>query len=411
MKRTSLRWTFFVTLLLFAVPLYADQAVNINTADKAVLMTLTGIGEVKAQAIIDYRNANGPFSKIEDIMNVSGIGTATFNNIKDHITVESISVPNTTEPQVQETQPPLQIQPEQGGGAAPTPRLAVRITGENRSIVGAGSFWGGEAYGIDDEPLGQGIRYLWNFGDGATVEGRRVFHAYAYPGKYAVLLTVAQGYSSASNLIAVEAVLGNIIFAAEGDGSLTVYNKSDQNINIGLWSLVQGAEAFVIPENTFVLAGEGVRFSPLVTKIVGTLDADLLYPNGMQAMSATVGGNSPLRGERVSAPPKSASSGYADLPAGKSAEVLAPPLGKPHPSVISPQPSESVAFSEENTAAAAKNDVSSSLWLSLAGLALVIAVGVAGTWYARPSYAKTTEGGSSGLETALTADEFEITTQ
>ncbi|KKW36355.1 MAG: uptake protein [Candidatus Adlerbacteria bacterium GW2011_GWA2_54_12] len=207
MKRTSLRWTFFVTLLLFAVPLYADQAVNINTADKAVLMTLTGIGEVKAQAIIDYRNANGPFSKIEDIMNVSGIGTATFNNIKDHITVESISVPNTTEPQVQETQPPLQIQPEQGGGAAPTPRLAVRITGENRSIVGAGSFWGGEAYGIDDEPLGQGIRYLWNFGDGATVEGRRVFHAYAYPGKYAVLLTVAQGYSSASNLIAVEAVL------------------------------------------------------------------------------------------------------------------------------------------------------------------------------------------------------------
>src|SRR3989338_6804435 len=66
---------------------FADHAVNINTADQDTLMILTGIGEVKARAIIDHRDANGPFATIEDIQNVSGIGEVTFNSIKGHIVV------------------------------------------------------------------------------------------------------------------------------------------------------------------------------------------------------------------------------------------------------------------------------------------------------------------------------------
>ncbi|MCR4688332.1 MAG: helix-hairpin-helix domain-containing protein [Saccharofermentans sp.] len=62
------------------------QKVNINTADKDQLMTLPGIGEVTANAIISYREDN-VFSSIEDIKNVTGIGDAKFNNIKDYITV------------------------------------------------------------------------------------------------------------------------------------------------------------------------------------------------------------------------------------------------------------------------------------------------------------------------------------
>src|SRR3989344_5841203 len=82
--RISLCALLFLLIAPFA---FADHAVSINSADKAALTTLTGIGEVKAQAIIDYRNANGPFANIEDVMNVSGIGPATFNSIKDHITI------------------------------------------------------------------------------------------------------------------------------------------------------------------------------------------------------------------------------------------------------------------------------------------------------------------------------------
>ncbi len=61
--------------------------ININTASKTELETLNGIGETRAQAIIDYRNKNGNFGVIEDIKNVQGIGTALYEKIKDNITV------------------------------------------------------------------------------------------------------------------------------------------------------------------------------------------------------------------------------------------------------------------------------------------------------------------------------------
>ena len=64
-----------------------DDKININTAEKNELTELPGIGEVTAQSIIDYRNENGDFKTIEDIMNVVGIGESTFENIKDFITI------------------------------------------------------------------------------------------------------------------------------------------------------------------------------------------------------------------------------------------------------------------------------------------------------------------------------------
>ena len=64
-----------------------DSRININTADEAQLTTLTGIGATRAQAIIAYREENGPFAAIEDIMNVQGIKEGTFAKIKDEIVV------------------------------------------------------------------------------------------------------------------------------------------------------------------------------------------------------------------------------------------------------------------------------------------------------------------------------------
>lgn len=62
--------------------------VNINTAGVDVLCTLPGIGEAKAKSIVAYREANGSFGSIEDIMNVSGIKDNAYNKIKDLITVK-----------------------------------------------------------------------------------------------------------------------------------------------------------------------------------------------------------------------------------------------------------------------------------------------------------------------------------
>ena len=65
----------------------SSELININTASQTELETLPGIGPTTAQKIIQYREANGPFVNIEDIINVSGIGPGTFERIKDLITV------------------------------------------------------------------------------------------------------------------------------------------------------------------------------------------------------------------------------------------------------------------------------------------------------------------------------------
>lgn len=61
--------------------------VSINTASKEELMTLSGIGESKANNIINYRNEVGRFNSIDEIKNVKGIGDSIFEKIKDSITV------------------------------------------------------------------------------------------------------------------------------------------------------------------------------------------------------------------------------------------------------------------------------------------------------------------------------------
>ena len=65
----------------------SHRIININTASLRELTDLHGIGDALAGRIVDYRNRHGGFSRIEDIMNVSGIGPARFDAIRDRITV------------------------------------------------------------------------------------------------------------------------------------------------------------------------------------------------------------------------------------------------------------------------------------------------------------------------------------
>jgi competence protein ComEA len=103
MKRTMLAFLLTVFLLpglIFALPDKANTkmrtqshaVVNINLADKAELSTLKGIGQKKAEAIIDYRKANGPFTSLQDLEKVRGFSKKTVDKLaemnKDRITFE-----------------------------------------------------------------------------------------------------------------------------------------------------------------------------------------------------------------------------------------------------------------------------------------------------------------------------------
>lgn len=81
----SLKILLIPVLGLFAA--VAAAAVNINTATQAELQALDGVGEARAQAIVEYRDAEGNFSSKSEVTEVPGIGDKTLESIKGDITV------------------------------------------------------------------------------------------------------------------------------------------------------------------------------------------------------------------------------------------------------------------------------------------------------------------------------------
>jgi len=79
--------SLLLSLALCPLAAIALEPVNINTADAAALQQINGIGAAKANAIIEYRKANGPFAKVDDLINVPGIGEKSMTNLKPQITV------------------------------------------------------------------------------------------------------------------------------------------------------------------------------------------------------------------------------------------------------------------------------------------------------------------------------------
>lgn len=77
-----------VLSLVAAMALAAD-AVNINTASAEELTALENVGAARAQAIVEYREQQGPFPSISALTNVSGIGTATLERNRDRVTVSA----------------------------------------------------------------------------------------------------------------------------------------------------------------------------------------------------------------------------------------------------------------------------------------------------------------------------------
>jgi len=76
-----------VLIAFFAFSGIATAAVNLNTAGKAELETVKGIGPLKAEAIIEYRRKNGPFKKVDDLKNVSGFGEKSVANMRSELSV------------------------------------------------------------------------------------------------------------------------------------------------------------------------------------------------------------------------------------------------------------------------------------------------------------------------------------
>ncbi len=74
-------------LLSLSCQMAAAEAININTADKETLMAIKGVGDKRADAIIEYRELNGPFEAVDDLAAVSGVGQAIVDKNRDSLTI------------------------------------------------------------------------------------------------------------------------------------------------------------------------------------------------------------------------------------------------------------------------------------------------------------------------------------
>lgn len=293
LSRVILFWMIlcaFLPTFLFAA--HGDgELININTADAQLLDTLDGIGPSRAQDIIEYRTTNGAFASIEDISNVSGIGgpgSASYEKIKDHITVDEVTdtttTSTTTQNQSSETvvtnvtqfkYESVVIQPPQD--------VHIRVAEKLTTVVGAFTRFEFESYDATGNAVEDG-RVTWAFGDGATATGRDVGHSFLYEGTYVVHVSLKKGTLADTKTITVTVLpLEASLHISETGDWVSITNHSDVPLNVSQWRITTDYNYFVIPDGTYIQSGTEVRFPTEITKLSllsGTKHAFLRYPNG-----------------------------------------------------------------------------------------------------------------------------------
>jgi len=278
---------FFVSNFVNVNSVLADSKVNINTANATELDTIPEVGPSTAAKIIAYREANGLFVTIEDIMKVSGIKQATFDKMKDFITVENNS----------------------GGGGAGTTTATTTIdtnigastatsTNSNNETVIYSVHYISEDLSEYTEPTAFEIsagrerlsyinspvsfvakykvskdlqntkcNYVWNFGDGMSQAGEKVEHIYKYTGNYNVILNgVCSNWRAVSRTV-VKIVEAKLSMNKKEDGAIELSNQGNYEINLFNWKVSAGNLNYSFPMDTIISAGKAVTFPAEYLKI------------------------------------------------------------------------------------------------------------------------------------------------
>ena len=286
MKHLSIGLSALIALLILPAFVFAQTAlININTADAATLDTLPGIGPAKAQAIVDFRDANGSFAIVEDIQEVSGIGPSTFAEIEPFITVtdDAASVAQDASVSASSTTP---VAPAAGGASTYTPppaglSVSVSVSPATALMEVPLSFTVivKERSGSADPSA----HVIWSFGDGSSGEGNAVEKTYHYAGTYLVVATAEDGGTTAQGEleVAVEPSAARIA-AISGEGILLA-NDGDARLDLSRWRFTSSQGIFRIPQGTTILPHASILFPFTVMNLPVALDATLTYPDGVTA--------------------------------------------------------------------------------------------------------------------------------
>ncbi|MBI2673980.1 MAG: helix-hairpin-helix domain-containing protein [Candidatus Zambryskibacteria bacterium] len=281
---------FLISFFLIALPaiLYAQSGlININTAGSDELQTLNGIGPAYAQRIIDYRTQNGPFTTIDDIKKVSGIGEVTFSKIKDYITVGEVNASttgagdNSNQANTQTTQNSSSSNILDGTS---THYSATPLTTSHQLVdvpIGAGR----DRLGSVGSPLEfraetdfnyvRNTIFQWNFGDGSEGVGDILNHTYQYPGEYVVVLNASLPDGRAVARVNVKIVDPEIVITLATSERIELQNKSKYEISLFGRALVMSGKIFAFPKDTIIKAGQKISFGANVTGLSSSIPSEV----------------------------------------------------------------------------------------------------------------------------------------
>jgi len=169
--------------------------------------------------------------------------------------------------------------------APPEPKIFADAGSDRTVIVGADTEFLGRAFNRQKEDV-ERVRFLWNFGDGSIADGKALLHHFEYPGKYVVVLTIAENRDAASDRLVVTAEPARLGFAVVSDGSVSIRNDAGRDLDLSRWIIRSFNTSFTLPENSIVLRGETLRIPQKTLGFWSGAESELQYPNGVVALRA-----------------------------------------------------------------------------------------------------------------------------
>lgn len=245
-----------VGFLVLIIPFftYAETRININTADSETLDTLPGIGPSKAEAIIEYRETYGLFGTIEEIKNVSGIGDATYADIKADITVGNVATDTNTSASDEDIETEATSRDEEASSSSTekkVPLSDIVISAPKVAYVN-------QPVAFDVNPRsgtsGRLVRYTWNLGDGMVSNEKTPEHTFLYPGTYVVMV---ESYYAKENHMArheLKVLDAELVITRSPSGDIHLHNDGNDEIDLGGFTLT-GDTSFTFPKYTILLSG------------------------------------------------------------------------------------------------------------------------------------------------------------
>ena len=175
--------------------------------------------------------------------------------------------------------------------APPTPLLYANAGADRSVIVGADTEFDASAYDKNQQSLDTDtVRFIWNFGDGETAEGAAVLHHYDYPGKYALILNIAQNKNAATDEAVVTAEPAKLSFEVLADGGVEIDNLAGRDLDLSDWKVHAApgvfAQLFALPAHSLILSGSSMHISRATLGFLAGAQSELDYPNGVTALFA-----------------------------------------------------------------------------------------------------------------------------